>query len=64
LIGYSASSGATSPSSTVSVTDPTLLYTIYFAELYAEYGDEISLVAIHSNLVTDDVDKFLAKPRS
>ena len=33
----------------------------YFAELYAEYGDEISLVAIHSNLVTDDVDKFLAK---
>jgi len=30
-------------------------------ELYAEYGDEISLVAIHSNLVTDDVDKFLAK---
>ena len=33
----------------------------YFAELYAEYGDEIALVAIHSNLVTDDVDKFLAK---
>ena len=33
----------------------------YFAELYAEYGDEISLVAIHSNLVTDDVDKFLVK---
>lgn len=35
----------------------------YFAELYAEYGDEISLVAIHSNLVTDDVDKFLAKEK-
>ena len=33
----------------------------YFAELYAEYGDEIALVAIHSNLVTDDVDRFLAK---
>lgn len=32
----------------------------YFAELYAKYGDEISLVAIHSNLVTDDVEKFLA----
>jgi len=42
---FSGSNGFTSPSRTSS----------------AEYGDEISLVAIHSNLVTDDVDKFLAK---
>ncbi len=32
----------------------------YFAQLYAEYGDQIAIVAIHSSLVTDDVEEFLA----
>ena len=33
----------------------------HFQKLYETYGDQIALVAIHSNLVTDDVEKFLEK---
>ena len=33
----------------------------YFQKLYENYGDQIALVAIHSNLVTDDVETFLEK---
>lgn len=33
----------------------------YFQKLYEKYGDQIALVAIHSNLVTDDVETFLEK---
>ena len=33
----------------------------YFQKLYENYGDQIALVAIHSNLVTDDVEAFLEK---
>lgn len=33
----------------------------YFQKLYENYGDQIALVAIHSNLVTDDVENFLEK---
>ena len=31
----------------------------YFQQLYETYGDKVALVAIHSNLVTDDVQTFL-----
>lgn len=33
----------------------------YFQKLYENYGDQIALVAIHSTLVTDDVEAFLKK---
>ena len=33
----------------------------YFETLYEKYGDQIDLIAIHSDLVTDDVDEFLAR---
>ena len=33
----------------------------YFEALYEKYGDQIDIVAIHSDLVTDDVDEFLAR---
>lgn len=33
----------------------------YFQQVYDTYGDKVALVAIHSNLVTDDVDAFLAR---
>lgn len=33
----------------------------YFQQLQDTYGEDISMVAIHSNLVTDDVDEFLAR---
>ena len=32
----------------------------YFDRIYAEYGDEVAVVAIHSDLVTDDVEAYLA----
>ena len=32
----------------------------YFQQLYDTYGDDIALVAVHSDLVTDDVDAYLA----
>lgn len=31
----------------------------YFAELQREYGDAVRVIAIHSNLVTEDVDEYL-----
>ena len=31
----------------------------YFDEIYDKYGDEVAVVAIHSNLVTDDVEEYL-----
>ena len=31
-----------------------------FNEIYAKYGDEIAMVALHSDLVTDDVDAYLS----
>ncbi|MDO4548198.1 MAG: redoxin family protein [Clostridia bacterium] len=31
----------------------------YFQQLYDNYGEQIELVAIHSNLVTDDVQAFI-----
>ena len=31
----------------------------YFAQLYSSFGDRIAMVAIHSSLVTDDVEEFL-----
>ncbi len=31
----------------------------YFAQLYSAYGDRIAIVAIHSSLVTDNVEEFL-----
>lgn len=33
----------------------------YFDEIYRRYGDSVSVVAIHSDLVTDDVEKYLSK---
>ncbi len=33
----------------------------HFEEAYAAYGDQIAMVAIHSSLVTDDVQAFLDK---
>lgn len=33
----------------------------HFAQLSQTYGDQIALVAIHSNLVTDDVPAFIAQ---
>ena len=32
----------------------------YFDRIYAEYGDDVVVVAIHSDLVTDDVEAYLA----
>ena len=32
----------------------------YFEAIYEKYGDAIALVAVHSDLVTDNVDEFLA----
>jgi len=32
----------------------------HFEELYREYGDEIAVLAVHSSLVTDDVEEFLS----
>lgn len=32
----------------------------YFEEIYKNYGDSIALVAIHSDLITDDVEAYLA----
>jgi len=32
----------------------------YFDAIYEKYGDEVAVVAVHSNLVTDDVEKYLA----
>ena len=32
----------------------------HFEELYRAYGDSIEVVAVHSDLVTDDVDAYLA----
>ncbi len=32
----------------------------YFDQVYNQYGDQIALVAIHSDLVTDDVEAYLA----
>ncbi len=33
----------------------------YFDELHRKYGDTVSVVAVHSDLVTDDVEAYLAK---
>lgn len=33
----------------------------YFDEVYRKYGDEVAVVAVHSDLVTDDVEAYLAK---
>lgn len=33
----------------------------YFDEVYRHYGDQVAVVAIHSDLVTDDVEAYLAK---
>ena len=32
----------------------------YFDEIHQRYGDSVTVVAIHSNLVTDDVEEYLA----
>ncbi len=32
----------------------------YFDEIYQKYADEVSVIAIHSDLVTDDVEAYLA----
>ena len=32
----------------------------HFDELYRTYGDSIEVVALHSDLVTDDVDAYLS----
>lgn len=32
----------------------------YFDRIYADYGDDVAVVAIHSDLVTDDVEAYLA----
>lgn len=31
-----------------------------FDELYANYGDDVEVIALHSDLVTDDVEEYLA----
>lgn len=31
----------------------------YFEELFMNYGDGITIVAVHSNLVTDDIDSYI-----
>ncbi|MBO4367541.1 MAG: TlpA family protein disulfide reductase [Clostridia bacterium] len=33
----------------------------YFQKLYDNYGDKVSVIAIHSSMVTDDVPAYLAK---
>lgn len=33
----------------------------YFDQLHQEYGDKVTVVAIHSDLVTDDIDAYLAQ---
>ena len=33
----------------------------YFDEVYRQYGDQVAVVAIHSDLITDDVEAYLAK---
>lgn len=33
----------------------------YFDEIYSKYGDEVIVIALHSNLVTDDVVAYLGK---
>ncbi len=32
----------------------------YFDEIYRTYGDDVAVVAIHSDLITDDVDGYLS----
>lgn len=32
----------------------------YFDRIYADYGDDVAVVAVHSDLVTDDVEAYLA----
>ena len=32
----------------------------HFEELYRAYGESIEVIAVHSDLVTDDVDTYLA----
>lgn len=32
----------------------------YFQEIYDRYGDDLAVLAIHSNLITDDVGAYLA----
>ena len=32
----------------------------YFDQLYREYGQDVAVIALHSQLVTDDVEKYLA----
>jgi len=31
----------------------------YFQKVYEEYGDTISVIAIHTNIVTDDIEEFV-----
>lgn len=33
----------------------------HFDDVYRKYGDNVAVVAIHSDLVTDDVEKYLSK---
>lgn len=33
----------------------------HFDEVYAAHGGDVAVVAIHSDLITDDVDAFLAR---
>ena len=33
----------------------------YFEELYTSQGDQVAVLAIHSDLITDDVDEWLSK---
>lgn len=33
----------------------------YFEQLHQTYGEEVAIVAIHSSLVTDDVEEYLAR---
>ncbi len=33
----------------------------YFEDIHTKYGDEVAVVAVHSNLVTEDVEAYLAK---
>ena len=39
---------------------PCCLELPYFDEVYREYGEEIAVIALHSDLVTDDVDAYLS----